>query len=284
MDFDLTDEQQLIRETARDFTDKEIVPRRARERPQPPLRPRPDRQDRRPGLPGRDRPPRLRRRGSGLPDLRAHRRGGRPRRLGHAHRGLRPDLAGLLLAGALGLRRSEAALPAQALLGRVAGLLRAHRARHRLRRRQPANAGAQDRLGVDAQRQQDVDLHGEPRQGRADLRPDRSRTSPPRSGLLLGGDRHRRVLHPGDPRQDGPARLGHRLAGARRRRGARRGVDGRDRRRLQGRHERAGLGPLQRGGRLRGDLPGVAGRLGRPTARSASSSTGPSPPSSWCRR
>ena len=27
MDFDLTDEQQLIRETARDFTDKEIVPR-----------------------------------------------------------------------------------------------------------------------------------------------------------------------------------------------------------------------------------------------------------------
>src|SRR5918998_3972959 len=27
MDFDLSDEQQLIRETARDFTDKEIVPR-----------------------------------------------------------------------------------------------------------------------------------------------------------------------------------------------------------------------------------------------------------------
>ena len=27
MDFDLSDEQQMIRETARDFTDKEIVPR-----------------------------------------------------------------------------------------------------------------------------------------------------------------------------------------------------------------------------------------------------------------
>src|SRR5215218_6859472 len=27
MDFDLSDEQQLIRETARDFTDKEVVPR-----------------------------------------------------------------------------------------------------------------------------------------------------------------------------------------------------------------------------------------------------------------
>ena len=31
MDFDLTDEQKLIRETARDFTDKEIVPARARD-------------------------------------------------------------------------------------------------------------------------------------------------------------------------------------------------------------------------------------------------------------
>ena len=33
MDFDLTDEQRLIRETAREFTDNEIVAARARERP-----------------------------------------------------------------------------------------------------------------------------------------------------------------------------------------------------------------------------------------------------------
>ena len=33
IDFELTDEQRLIRETARDFADNEIIPRRARERP-----------------------------------------------------------------------------------------------------------------------------------------------------------------------------------------------------------------------------------------------------------
>ena len=50
---------------------------------------------------------------------------------------------------------------------------------------------------------------------------------------------------------------------ARRRGGAGRRAHGRGRRRLQDRHVRARLGPLQRGRRLRGDLPGIAGRLGR---------------------
>ena len=86
MDFDLTDEQQLIRETARDFTDNEIVDRGARERPQRALRPRARREDRRAGLPRRDRPARVRRRRPRLPHLRADRRGGRARRLGDAHR------------------------------------------------------------------------------------------------------------------------------------------------------------------------------------------------------
>ena len=84
MDFELTDEQQLIRETARDFTDKEIVPR-ARERPQRALRHRAGGQDRRPGLPRRDRAARVRRRRPRLPDLRADRGGGRARRLVDAH-------------------------------------------------------------------------------------------------------------------------------------------------------------------------------------------------------
>ena len=109
MDFELTDEQRLIRETARAFTDNEIV-ERAREN---------DRnehfdlelvaQDRRPGLPRRDRPARVRRRRTRLPDLRADRRGDRPRRLGDADRGLGPDLAGVLGDPALGHRGAEAA-------------------------------------------------------------------------------------------------------------------------------------------------------------------------------
>ena len=79
MDFDLTDEQQLIRETARDFTDKEIVPR-AREN---------DRNhhfdldlvakiaDQ--GYLGAIVPREYGGAGPGLPHLRARRRGGRPR-------------------------------------------------------------------------------------------------------------------------------------------------------------------------------------------------------------
>ena len=57
--------------------------------------------------------------------------------------------------------------------------------------------------------------------------------------------------------------LRHRRAVARRRRGARLRADGRGRRRLQDRDERARLGPLQRGRRLRGHLPGLARRVDR---------------------
>ena len=113
---------------------------RARERSQRALRPRAGGQDRRTGLPGRDRSPRVRRRRARLSDLRPDRGGDRPRRLGDAHRGVGADLAGLLGDRALGHRGAEAALSAQAVLGRVAGLLRADRARHRLRRGQPAHA------------------------------------------------------------------------------------------------------------------------------------------------
>ena len=61
--------------------------------------------------------------------------------LGDAHGDLRADVARLLDDPEVGHRGAEAAsyLP-QALLGRVAGLLRPDRARHRLRRRQPEDA------------------------------------------------------------------------------------------------------------------------------------------------
>ena len=52
----------------------------------------------------------------------------------------------------------------QALLGRVARLLRADRAGHRLRRRQPEDARAQDRLRLGDQRREDVDLDGQLRE------------------------------------------------------------------------------------------------------------------------
>ena len=55
IDFELTDEQRLIHETARDFADSEIVPARPRQRPQRALRHRAREQDRRDGLPRRDR-------------------------------------------------------------------------------------------------------------------------------------------------------------------------------------------------------------------------------------
>ena len=74
-----------------------------------------------------------------------------------------------------GSEEQKQQLPAEALLGRVARLLRADRARHRLGRRQPEDARAQDRRRLVHQRRQDVDLARQPRQGRADLRPDRPR-------------------------------------------------------------------------------------------------------------
>ena len=93
MDFALTDEQQLVSETARRFADNEIVPRAKENARNAPLRHRPRPQHRRAGLPRRDHPRRVRRRGARLHDLRAHRRGDRARRLGDAHGRLGPDLA-----------------------------------------------------------------------------------------------------------------------------------------------------------------------------------------------
>ena len=65
---------------------------------------------------------------------------------------------------------------------------------------------------------EDVDLARQPRQARPRLRPDGPVARPPRARLLPRRDRRARLRPPGDPRQDGPARLRHGVALARRRR------------------------------------------------------------------
>ena len=182
MDFELTDEQKLIRETAQGVRRQGDRPPRPRERPQPPLRHRP----------GRARSPTRATSGAIVPReyggagldyvtygliVEEVGRG----LLGHAHGRLGADLAGVLVDPALGHRGAEAALPAQAVLGRVAGLLRPDRARHRLGRRQPADARQEDRRRLVDQRRQDVDLDGQPREGRAGVRPDRPGAQAPRA-------------------------------------------------------------------------------------------------------
>ena len=220
IDFELTDEQRLIRETAREFSDREIAPR-AREN---------DRNEHFDtelvqkmadmGFLGAIVPEEYGGRGVDYLHLRPDRRGDRPRRLRDAHRGLGGDLARLLLDRPLGHRGAEAGVAARALLGRGARLLRADRAGHRLGRREPEDARREDRRRLAHQRRQDVDLARQLREARADLRPDRPGEEAQGPRLLPRADRRRRLLLAGDPRQARPQGLRHRRAVARRRRGA----------------------------------------------------------------
>ncbi len=173
MDFDLTDEQRLIKDTAREFTDNEIVVQ--------------SRENARnhhfdlelvkkiadQGYLGAIVPQEYG--GAGLDYLSY---GLIVEEIGRGdsadpHRHLRADLARLLGDPQVGHRGAEAEVPAEALLRRVARLLRADRARHRLRRGQPEDARHEDRQRLGHQRREDVDLDGQLREGRADLRPDR---------------------------------------------------------------------------------------------------------------
>src|SRR4030081_3864403 len=116
MDFDLTDEQKLIRETARDFTDKEVVPRAGENSRNHHFDLDLVRKIADQGYLGAIVPREYG--GAGLAHL-----------PGHAHGDLGAALARVLDDPQVGHRRAEAALPAPAVLGRVAGLLRPHRAR-----------------------------------------------------------------------------------------------------------------------------------------------------------
>ena len=109
MDFELTDEQRLIKDTAREFTDNEIV-KQSRENARNhhfdlELVSKVAAQ----GYLGAIVPTRVRRRGPRLPVIRADRRGDRPRRLGDPHGHLGADLAGLLGHPQVGHGGAEAA-------------------------------------------------------------------------------------------------------------------------------------------------------------------------------
>ena len=75
---------------------------------------------------------------------------------------------------------------------------------------------------LEALRPEDVDLARKPRERRDDLRPDRARLGPQGARLLPRPHRHRGLLDAGDPRQARAQGLGHRVDRPRRRRGARR--------------------------------------------------------------
>ena len=260
---ELSDEQRLIQETAREFVDNEVIPR-ARDS---------DRAEkfdielaRRLGDMGYLGAPVAEQYGGRGLDFTGY--GLIVEEIGRGDSAMRtvvsrPDLARLRLDRALGRRGPEAALAAATDLGRGFRLLRADRARHRLRRGQPAHPGGEDRRRLANQRPEDVDLARQRRRGRADLRPDRPREKAQGPRLLPRPDRLRRLLDPGDPRQARPAGLRHRGDLARRGRGGRRRADGRGRRRLQGRDVGARLGPLLGRRGLRRDQRGLRPGLGR---------------------
>ena len=212
MDFQLSDEQRLISETAREFADREIAPR--------------VRENDRAARFDRELASKLGEVGYlGAPVAEEY--GGRGldyigyglivEQVGRADSSARTvvSVQTSLVAGSieqLGHRGAEAEVAAAALLGRGARLLRPDRARHRLRRRQPAHPRDQDRLRLVDQRPEDVDLARQLLRGGADLRPDRPREEAPGARLLPRPDRQRGLHHAGDPRQARPALLRHRAS------------------------------------------------------------------------
>ena len=172
IDFELTDEQKLIRETAREFSDKEIA--RAPARTTATSTSTPSSCRRWPTWASSARScPRSTGPRRGLLDLRADRRGDRAQRLRDAHRDVGGHVARLLVARPLGHRGAEEALAAGAVLGRGARLLRAHRARHRLRRANLKTRAEKIDGGWRINGKMWISLGNY--QARADLRPDGSR-------------------------------------------------------------------------------------------------------------
>ena len=151
MDFALTDEQQLVRETAATFADNEIAPV-ARETTPATATSTSSWSRRWPPRATSARSSRREYGGAGL-DYRTY--GLIVEEVGRADSSVRTVVSvqtSLVCSSILkfGHRGAEAALPAEALQRRVARLLRADRAGHRLRRRQPEDARAQDRRRLGA--------------------------------------------------------------------------------------------------------------------------------------
>ena len=222
MDFDLTDEQRLIKEhraRVHRQRDRRAV---ARKRAQPPLRPRDGEEVADQGYLGAIVPQEYG--GAGL-DYSHY--GLIVEEIGRGDSAIRTVISvqtSLVCSGILkwGTEEQKQKLPAEAVLGRVARLLRADRARHRLGRGQPEDAREEDRLRLGDQRREDVDLDGQLREGGADLRADRPRARPQGPRLLHRRHRPARLQSADDRAQDGPARLRHGVDRAGRRRGLRR--------------------------------------------------------------
>ena len=181
MDFDLSDEQKLIRDTAREFTDKEIVPR-ARENDRNShfdtelVRKMADQ-----GYLGAIVPREYG--GAGLDYLTYAIVVEEIGRGCSAMRTVVSVQTSLVCSSIVrwGTEEQKQRWLPRLCSGECARLLRPDRARHRLRRRQPEDAREEGRRRLGDHRQQDVDLARQPRRGRADLRPDRSREGPPRA-------------------------------------------------------------------------------------------------------
>ena len=222
MDLSLNEEQQAFRDLARDFLDREAIPHRTQwdrdesvdldDHPQD----------------GRDRvlrahhPRGVRRPRRRLPDLRARHGGARPRRLRAARHRVGLQRAVRQVGAGLRHRGAEAGVAAADRRRHRARLLRAHRAGHRLRRRQPdlarPPATATDYV---LNGQKLFITNGTWADVRAGLRPHQRRRPARRHGVPRP-DRHPRLRGPRDQGQARAARPGHRRAVPLRRTGARR--------------------------------------------------------------
>ena len=284
MNLDLTDEQRLIRETARDFADREIIPR-AREN---------DRnerfdlelvkQARRDGLPRRAGGRAVRRPRPRLHQLRAGRRGDRPRATPPRARWsrCRPRSSPARSSSGAPRSRSASLLP-KLCSGEWLGCFGLT---------EPGTGSDAASVATRATRQNGgwtisgskmfISLGNHAKVAMIFAQTDPEKKHRGMACFLVPTDSPGFTLA-GDPRQARAARLRHRRAGARRGRGRRRRDPGRDRRRLQDRDVGARPRPLQRRRRLRRDRARAASTSRSSTRRSASSSTARSRASSSSR-
>ena len=179
-------------------------------------------------------------------------------------------------------RGAEAGVAAPAGDREQAGVLRADRARHRVRRRQPHLAGHPRRRRLGDQRAEA--LHHQRHLGRRGprLRPHQRRRAARRHGVPRP-HRHPRLRGPRDQGQARPARPGDRRALPRRRPRPGLGRAGRGRPGLQDRDEHPRQGPARGRRRLRRASCRAAWRRPWSTPPAACSSAGRSPASSSCR-
>ena len=211
MDFSLTDEQRLIRDTVRDFARNEVAPGRRGARPHQVVSLRARREDGRAGADGHPVRRGVRGRRSRHARVCPRRRGARPDRLVGRHHARRAHLARHDADQPLGHRRAEGGLAARALRGPQARGLRPDRARGRLGRRRHPHAGEARRRRVGDRRRQAV--HHQRRDRHLRLRDDHGRHGlgqrPARDLEHHRPERHARLRGGRAVPQDGLERVRH---------------------------------------------------------------------------